>query len=236
MRVVTRKSDVSSKGQGQGKEYLCGCIQPHAGALENPHLERQGDPVVQQTGHTDRGAHSPGCPKRDMLNKPTAPICVGHTGSENAADRPLRAEVPVTRRGRASSAPRRRGGSERRKGPGSSTCTRSLVFLLRGTGRAGRAHALCGPRKLPGDAGGPQGVGWSRRVRAAALHLAGCTQQEKPLEVGGLGTRGGTSGAPAGFSSEPHPQHPSGTKVHVSRTKPSVCSLHSDPTLLSETP
>lgn len=38
-RVVTCKSNVSAKGQGQREENLGGCIQPHPGILKNVHLE-----------------------------------------------------------------------------------------------------------------------------------------------------------------------------------------------------
>ena len=42
--VVAGESDVSSKGQGQGEEYLGGRIQPHPGVLQDPHLKGDGDP------------------------------------------------------------------------------------------------------------------------------------------------------------------------------------------------
>lgn len=42
--VVAGESDVSSKGQGQGEEYLGGRIQPHPGILQDLHLEQDRDP------------------------------------------------------------------------------------------------------------------------------------------------------------------------------------------------
>lgn len=82
-RVVTRKSDVSPEGQGQGEENLRGRVQPHPRVPESLHLGR----VVPLTEPTGPGNPPPRLPVRRLPRR-----CVGSRGPPPRGQLPRQAQ------------------------------------------------------------------------------------------------------------------------------------------------